>query len=118
MGGTTPISHEEIVDEIKRNIRKFGGKFSDWRVGTAKDARGPCFQSRLVAELRDGLIYREAFTADAARAIQHHFVHDCGLQPDLTTAPGRGKIAFAYPKTAPAHPETRSVHPTFRKLAA
>jgi hypothetical protein len=69
------------------------------------------------SQLGDGLIYREAFTVDAARTIQHHLVHDSGPQPDPNTAPECGKIAFAYRKTPPAHPETRSVHPTFRKLA-
>jgi hypothetical protein len=87
-------------------------------VGTAKDARGPFFRSRLVAELGDGLIYREAFTVAATRTIQHHLVRGWRLQPDLNTAPEPAKIALAYRKTAPAHPETRSVHPTFRKLAA
>jgi hypothetical protein len=38
--------------------------------------------------------------------------------PTSISALKPGRIAFAYPKTAPAHPETRSVHPTFRKLAA
>jgi hypothetical protein len=45
----------------------------------------------------------------AARTIQHHLVHDSGPQPDPNTPPERGKIAFAYRKTAPAHPETRSL---------
>jgi hypothetical protein len=71
-----------------------------------------------VAELGDGLIYREALTADAARAIQHQLVHGWGLQPRLNTAPEPGEIAFADRKTAPPHPQTRRVHPTFRKLAA
>jgi hypothetical protein len=71
-----------------------------------------------VAELGVRLIYREAFTVDAARAIQQHLVHDGGLQPTSISALKPGRIAFAYPKTAPAHPETRSAHPTFRKLAA
>jgi hypothetical protein len=87
-------------------------------MGTAKDACSAFLRRHLESDLGDGLIYREAFTADAARATQHHFVHDCGLQTDLNTAPGRGKIAFAYRKTAPAHPETRRAHPRFRKLAA
>jgi hypothetical protein len=116
--GTAPISHEDIVDEIRRDIRKLGGEFSDCCVGTARDPRGPFFHSRLAAELGDGPIYREAYTVAAARAPQHHLVHGWGLQSDPNAAPGRGKIAFAYRKTAPAHPETRSVHPTFRKLAA
>jgi len=64
------------------------------------DGRGPFFRSRLVAELGDGLTYREALTVDARRAIQRHLVHDWGPQSDPNTAPRPGKIAFAYPKTA------------------
>ena len=113
-----PLNREEIIDEIKRNIRKFGGEMAEWCVGTAKDARGPFFHSHLVAELGDGLIYREAFTADAARAIQDHLVHACGLVPDLTTIPDPGKIVFAYRKIAQAPPEIRSNTPAFRRRAA
>ena len=120
-----PVNRQEIIDEIKRNIRAFGGDFTDWCVGTAKDARGPFFHNHLVAELGDGLIYREAFTADAARAIQEHLVHDCGLTP-AAEAEGSsalydlepGKIVFVYRKTSQAPHELPSDHPTFRKLAA
>ena len=113
-----PSNREEIIEEVKRNIRKFGGEMFDWCVGTAKDARGPFFHAHLVAELGDGLNYREAFTADAARAIQDHLVHDCGLVPDLTTVPDPGKIVFVYRKIAQAPPEMRSNTPAFRRRAA
>jgi hypothetical protein len=56
-----PISHNEIIEEIERHIRKFGGEHGEWCVGTAKDARAPFFRRHLAADLGDGLIYREAF---------------------------------------------------------
>ena len=56
------INRDEIIEDIERHIRKFGGERSEWCVGTAKDARGPFFRRHLVADLGDGLIYREAFT--------------------------------------------------------
>jgi hypothetical protein len=92
------------MEEIEEHNRRSGGARREWFMGTAKNARSPFFRRHLEADLGDGLIYREAFAADAGRAIQHHFVHDCGLQPDLNTAPGRGKIAFAYRKTCPSPP--------------
>jgi len=55
------MNHEEIIEEIEGHIRKFGGEFGEWCVGTAKDSRGPFFRRHLAADLGDGLIYREAF---------------------------------------------------------
>ena len=31
-----PIIHEELIDEIEGHIRKYGGGFGEWCVGTAK----------------------------------------------------------------------------------
>jgi tetrahydromethanopterin S-methyltransferase subunit H len=55
------ISREELIEEIESHIRKFGGRFGEWPIGTAKDCRGPFFQRHLVADLGDGLTDREAF---------------------------------------------------------
>lgn len=111
-------SRDEMITDIEGYIRKFSGGFCDWRVGTAKDSRGPFFQAHLLAEKGDGLIYREAFTADAAQAIQNHLVNDCGLALDLEDAPEPGKIVFVFRKTVPTHPAPHSDHPKFRYLAA
>ena len=95
-----PINRDEIIDEVKRNICDCGGDLTDWCVGTGKDARGPFFYNHLVAELGDGLVYREAFTADAARAIQEHLIHDCGLTPHCHPVP-RPNAVRPYPDDAP-----------------
>ncbi len=113
-----PSNRGEIIAEIEQHIQKFGGSPSDWCVGTAKDPRGPFFQNHLVADLGDGLIYREAFTLSAAQAIRDHFVNDCGLELDLEDAAEPGKIVFIYRKTAPAHPQIHQDHPVFRRSAA
>jgi len=75
-----PINHDEIIDEIERHIRKFGGGFGEWCVGTAKDSRGQFFRRHLAADLGDGLAYREAFTTDAAQAVVDHLMNNRGLQ--------------------------------------
>ena len=75
-----PIIHEELIDEIEGHIRKFGGGFGEWCVGTAKDSRGPFFRRHLAADLGDGLAYREAFTTNAAQAVVAHLVNDRGLE--------------------------------------
>ena len=95
-----PINHDEIIEEIEGHIRKFGGGFGEWCVGTAKDSRGPFFRRHLAADLGDGLAYREAFTTTAAQAVVDHLVNDRGLKLDLDAVPGAvaepGKIVFVY----------------------
>jgi hypothetical protein len=66
------ISREELIEEIESHIRKSGGGFGEWSIGTAKDCRGPFFQRHLVADLGDGLTYREAFTT-TRKVISHQF---------------------------------------------
>ena len=39
-----PINHDEIIEDFEGQIRKSGGRWGEWSVGTAKDARGPFFQ--------------------------------------------------------------------------
>jgi len=132
-----PINHHEIIEDIEGHIRKCGGAWEEWCVGTAKDCRGTFFQRHREADLGDELTYREAFTTDAAQAVVAHLVNDRGLQPDreaateaeghsaLHLAPAErrssvqepGKIVFVYRKT-PAATAFGSEHPTFHKLAA
>ena len=124
---TMPINHEEMIEEIEGHIRKFGGEFGEWCVGTAKDSRGPFFRRHLAADLGDGLIYREAFTTSAAGQVVDHLVNDRGLQLDQEAerrsalhdaVPEPGKIVFVYRNTAPARSAPAPDRPAFRKLAA
>ena len=75
-----PIKHEEIIEDLEDHIRKSGGEHREWCVGTAKDARAPFFRRHLAADLGDGLIYREAFTTDAADQVIDHLVNHRGLR--------------------------------------
>ncbi len=113
-----PSNREEIITDIKTHIARFGGGFGEWCVGTARDPRSPFFESHRVAEMNDGLTYREAFTAGSAEAARDYLVNECGLGLDLEDAPVPGRFVFAYRKTAPAQPAPRSERPGFRKLAA
>ena len=131
-----PINHEELIEEIESYIRRLGGGFSDWCVGTAKDSRGPFFRRHLAADLGDGLAYREAFTTSAAQTVVDHLANNRGLErvpeaerrsalpeaaeldsavPEAVSEPGR--LVFVYRKTLPVCMAHR--HPaTTAKLAA
>ena len=122
-----PINHDEIIEEIEGHIRKFGGEFGEWCVGTAKDSRGPFFRRHLAADLGDGLIYREAFTTSAASQVVDHLVNDRGLQLDQEAerrsalqgaVPEPGKIVFVYRKTPPVPAAPPSDQAAFPRRAA
>ena len=112
-----PINHHEITEDMERHIRKFGGAWEEWCVGTAKDSRGPFFQRHREADLGDALTYREAYTTDAAQAVVAHLVNDRGLELDRKAVPESGKIVFVHRKT-PTVTAAGSERPTFHKLAA
>ena len=113
------INHGEIIEEIERHIRKFGGERSEWNVGTAKHARAPFFRRHLTADLGDALIYREAFTTTAADEVIDHLVNACGLHLDHDSVPEPGKIVFVYRKPAPAPAALSSTDDSAKdKLAA
>ena len=112
------INHEEIIEELEEHIRKFGGGFGEWCVGTAKDPRAPFFRRHFAADSGDGLAYREAYTTSAADQVVDRLVNACGLRLDRDSVPEPGKIVFVYRKTVPASTTLRSDHATLAKAAA
>jgi hypothetical protein len=113
-----PVSHNEIIDEIEANIRKCGGAWSEWCVGTAKDSRGPFFRQHQIADLGDGLAYREAYTTDSAQAVVAHLVNDRGLAIDHDTVPEPGRLEFVYRKPRAALRNPASDPATSHKVEA
>jgi hypothetical protein len=119
-------NREEIIADFQEHIRKTGGASSEWLIGTAKDTHNRFFHDHIVADLGDGLIYREAFTAVAADAIRDHFVNGCGLEPDEAECGGAerrsalhepGKIVFVYRKIALTHQPADHAQVMFPKRA-
>ncbi len=108
-----PIKHEEIIEDLEDNMKRFGGERGDWCVGTAKDFRGPFFQRHREADLGDGLAYREAFTTDASQTVLAHLVNNRGLAFDSDSVPDAGKIVFIYHKPVSAHPAQHGDQATF-----
>ena len=81
------FDNDEIIAEVEECMRKFGGGYRQWCVGTAKDTRGPFFRRHQQTDVGDGLAYREAYTASAAQAVVAHLVNDRGLEFDSNAVP-------------------------------
>ena len=92
------LKRDELVAEVEMHVRKLGGAFGEWSVGTAMDSCGPFFRRHLEADLGDGLAWREAFSSDAAQVVLTHLVNDCGMQLDTESVPEPGRVVFVYRK--------------------
>ena len=101
------INENDIMDEVDAHIRKFGGDYQEWCVGTAKDSQAPFFRRHLEADLGDQLMYREAYTTYAADGSR---TPRSGLRvargPQVHPA-AEGRIVFVYRSPAVAHAATR-----------
>ncbi len=97
-----PAVSSEITSDITEHIRKAGGGFADWRIGTARDWHCPVLEAHRAEEKDDALICREAYTPAAARAVRDHFVHECGLAPSKDEGSQDGKLVYVY-RTLPEH---------------
>ena len=114
------INHHDIIEDLEWQIRKRGGIWAEWSVGTAKDACGPFSQGHRETDLGDGLAYREAYTTDAAQAVVAHLVSERGLEIDHAAAPEPGKLVFIYRNIEAPHDLTTAGadHSKFPKHAA
>jgi len=74
------IDENDIMDDVEAHIRKFGGDFGEWCVGTAKDCHGPFFLRQQEQGCGDQMIYREAYTPYAADEVAERLVRGCGLR--------------------------------------
>ena len=100
------INENDIMDEIEAHIRKFGGDFGEWCVGTATDCHGPFFLRHQEQDLGDQMIYREAYTSYAADEVTERLVQGRGLLSDHESVHERGRIVFVY-RSSPVAPTPR-----------
>jgi len=97
------INQSEIIEDMEAHIGKFGGDFSEWCVGTAKDAA--FFRQPLAATLGEGLIYHEAYTCYAADGVIERLVNGYGLRRDRASVPGSFVFVYRHIETKPQeHP--------------
>lgn len=96
------MSRDEIIADIQEQIRKGGGGYGAWCVGTAKDPHSELFTRHQAKDLHDGWVYREAFTPCVAHDVREYFVTQCGIDGDSSRKDEPGRIVYAYKKTSHA----------------
>jgi len=94
-----PSVSSEIIAEITAHMGKFGGDFSAWCVGTARDWHSAVLEAHEREDQDDDLICREAYTPASARSVRLHFVNDCGSTQGSGDASDDGKLVYAFKKS-------------------
>ena len=91
-----PSVSSEIIAEITDHIRKSGGPFTAWCVGTARDWHSPILVAHQIEEKHDALICREAYTPGGARTVRDYFATQCGTAPGNGEDSQDGKLVYAF----------------------
>ncbi len=76
-----PKTKSEILDDFQEFIRKYGGKYKEWCVGTAPDAKTALFNTHKFKNGVDKGLYREAESEIQAAGVAEFFV-DLGAKGD------------------------------------
>lgn len=63
-----------IVNDVIAHMGQYGGKYQDWYVGVAADAKATLFTDHGVKESGDAWICRQCANADLAREIERCFM--------------------------------------------
>ena len=94
-----PSVSSEIIADITDHIGKFGGNFTAWCVGTARDWHSAVLEAHEQEEKNDDFICREGYTPASARSVRLHFVNDCGSAQGSGEGSDDGKLVYAFKKS-------------------
>lgn len=87
-----------VVNDIVHYIRKTNTPLADWYVGVAEDVQARVFEEHGVNKERDYWIYRECFTAAAARRIEQYFITNCQTDGGSGGGSDASRFVYAYKK--------------------
>ena len=89
-----PQQESSVVNDIVGYIRRTNTPLTEWYVGIAEDAQAAVFEGHGVNKDMDYWIYRECFTADAARRVEQYLV--VNYQTDGGSGGGSDASRFVY----------------------
>lgn len=87
-----------VANDIVGYIRKTNTPLTEWYVGIAEDAQTRLFEGHGVHKDVDYWIYRECFTADAARRVEHYFITNYRTDGGFGGGSDASRFVYAYKK--------------------
>jgi len=94
---------EEVIQEIKNYIDKFGLSYSSWVIGITNDAKATLFNSHKVDRESGKWIYRTVESNDTVNSIKKYFI-DLGLENFSNNSAPEYNIVYAYKKATGTNP--------------
>ena len=94
-------SKSEILDDFQNFMGKHGGKYKEWYVGTAEDAKGTMFGTHRFKPTDKGL-YRQAMSELQAAEVAEFFTN-LGARGDDTVKRG-AEYVYAYKMSSTTKP--------------
>ena len=95
---------QQIIEEITAHIKKRGGAYPDWYVGTGTQARDLLFSEHKVQRKGGRWIHRRAGSAQDAREVKDFFVGKLAADGISGTGDAKADAVYAYKKTACTEP--------------
>ncbi len=89
-----PQQESAVANDIVGYIRRTNTPRTEWYVGIAEDAQSRLFEGHGVNKDVDYWIYRECFSADAARRVERYFITN--YQTDGGSGGGSDASRFVY----------------------
>jgi len=91
---------KRIIRDIKKYIDKYGGDYSDWRIGLRKSSCQQFLDMQFVMFKSHLGIIRQSGSATEAREILGHFVEKCRLALDIPEIECDGDMIYVYKDNA------------------
>lgn len=97
-------TEQEIKQEIKDYMKKWGGSISSWYVGISEEPKNRLFNGHSVKEKGDAWIYITASSSEAARRIEKYFTDVLGTDGDIGGGDEDANAVYAYKKDSHTSP--------------
>jgi len=103
------ITKQEIIDEFKSHIQRYGGEYSSWHVGVCSSIWHELLAQNKTKHL---LILRQAYSSYVAAEVLDYFVNKRGTDGSTGPDNSNGDIIYAYKKSADAIEQTSPANDT------
>jgi hypothetical protein len=95
-GTRSMVRVKRIIADITKYIDKYGGEYSDWRIGLRKSSRQRFLDMQFVMFKSHLGIIRQSASVSEAKKILNYFVEKCRLALDIPEIECEGDMVYVY----------------------
>ncbi len=87
-----------VISDLVRYIRQTNTPFAQWYVGIAEDPQARLFEEHRVNREMDYWIFKECYSADAARRVEQYFITNYHADGGVGGGSNASRFVYAYKK--------------------